>query len=122
MTTCLLLTLVWAADVPAKPTEAIRVATFNASLNRNQPGRLIADFSEPNDPQARNVAEIIQRVAPDILLINEFDYDPDGRASDLFQTNYLGLGQNGAPSIAYPHHYTSEVNSGVPSGQDLNHD
>ncbi len=29
-----------------------------------------------DDPQAQAVAEIIQRTRPEVLLINEFDYDP----------------------------------------------
>ena len=49
----------------------IRIATFNASLSRGAPGELIEDLSTPNDPQAQAVAEIIQRVNPDVLLINE---------------------------------------------------
>lgn len=50
-----------------------RFATFNASLNRNTTGQLIADLSSPGNAQAATVAEIIQRVRPDVLLINEFD-------------------------------------------------
>jgi hypothetical protein len=65
----------------------IRFATFNASLNRNAEGQLIADLSTPDNAQAKAVAEIIQRTHPDVLLINEFDFDADGRAVDLFQRN-----------------------------------
>lgn len=123
MTACLpLLLLLFAGDVPEKPAGTLRVATFNASLNRDRPGGLIADLSKPNDPQARNVAEIIQRVAPDVVLVNEFDYDPKGRAAELFQANYLSRGQNGAEPIIYPHRFSDQVNTGVASGHDLNHD
>lgn len=51
----------------------VRFATFNASLNRGTQGALVTDLSTPDNAQAQNVAETIQRVNPDILLINEFD-------------------------------------------------
>ncbi|SIO41488.1 Endonuclease/Exonuclease/phosphatase family protein [Singulisphaera sp. GP187] len=100
----------------------VRFATFNASLNRESAGALIGDLSTPDNTQARNVAEIIQRVAPDVLLINEFDHDQDGKAADLFQQNYLAVSQHGAPAIVYAHRYTAAVNTGIPSGVDLDHD
>ena len=75
----------------------IRVATFNASLNRNSLGQLATDLSTPNNLQAKKIAEIIQRVRPDILLINEFDYDAanPSLALNRFHDNYLGVTQNG---------------------------
>lgn len=123
MTLGLILTLAAiAADAPAKPPGAVRFATFNASLNRDRPGGLIADLSRPDNARARNVAEIIRRVAPDVLLINEFDYDPRGEAVELFREHYLAAGRNGAAPIEYPHRYTAEVNTGAPSGHDLDRD
>ena len=100
----------------------VRFATFNASLNREGPGDLIRDLSNPDNPQARNVAEIIQRTRPDVLLINEFDFDPERRAPALFQENYLARGQNGTEPIEYPYRYSAPVNTGVSSGQDLDGD
>lgn len=47
----------------------MRIATFNCSLNRPAQGQLQRDLSTPDDRQARAVAEIIQRVNPDILLL-----------------------------------------------------
>ncbi|AGA24855.1 endonuclease/exonuclease/phosphatase family protein [Singulisphaera acidiphila] len=107
---------------PERRPGVVRFATFNASLNRDSAGGLVRDLSTPDNTQARNVAEIIQRMAPDVLLINEFDYDQDGKAADLFQRNYLAISQNGAPAIDYPHRYTAAVNTGIPSGVDLDHD
>jgi ABC-type phosphate transport system substrate-binding protein len=65
----------------------LRFATFNASVNRNAAGQLVADLSTGQDPQLRNVAEIIQRARPDVLLVNEFDFYPDEQAARLFQRN-----------------------------------
>lgn len=99
-----------------------RFATFNASLNRGAPAQLIAALSTPDDPQIRAVAEIIQRVDPDVLLINEFDYDAGGEAARLFQQNYLDVSQNGAPPISYPYVFNAPSNTGIPSGFDLDND
>jgi hypothetical protein len=97
-----------------------RFATFNASLNRNAAGQLIADLSTPNNQQAKNAAETIQRVRPDVVLINEFDYDAGGVAQRLFQDNYLSISQNGAAPIHYAYRFSAESNTGIPSGFDLN--
>ena len=110
--------VLFAGPAAAAPADQIRVATFNASLNRAVQGELVADLSTPDDPQAREVAEVVQHVRPDVLLINEFDYAP--AAVDLFRDNYLERGQNGAQPIEYPHAFIAPSNTGVPSGFDLN--
>jgi Endonuclease/Exonuclease/phosphatase family len=96
-----------------------RFATFNASLNRAAEGELVADLSTPDDAQAQAVAEVIQRVRPDVLLINEFDFDAEGLAARLFQRNYLSVGHNGAKPIVYPYRFLAPSNTGIPSGFDL---
>ena len=98
----------------------VRFATFNASLNRATEGELVDDLSTPDDEQARNVAETIQRVDPDVVLINEFDYAPG--AVDLFRDNYLERSQRGARPVRYRYAFTAPVNTGVPSGHDLDND
>ncbi len=103
----------------------LRVATFNASLNRATEGALITDLSTPGNAQARAVAEIIQRAAPDIVLVNEFDFDargPNGSslAASLFSQNYLSVSQNGAAPIDFPYVYIAPSNTGIASGFDLN--
>lgn len=65
------------------------------------------------------IAEIIQHVNPDVLFINEFDFDDDGRAANLFKQNYLAVNQNGAGPVDYPYVYVAPSNTGVPSGKDL---
>jgi 3-phytase len=113
-----------AATTPAThgPPPVVRFATFNASLNRNASGQLIEHLSTPDNAQAATVAEIIQRVRPDVLLINEFDFDADGTAARLFQQNYLSLPHNGAAPIEYPYRFVAPSNTGIPSGLDLNND
>lgn len=104
------------------PGEDVRFATFNASLNRNAAGQLVADLSTPDNAQARQVAEVLQRVRPDVVLINEFDYVPDNEAADLFRQNYLEIGHQGAEAIEYPYAFTAPSNTGVPTGFDLDRD
>ena len=100
----------------------VRFATFNASLNRSNAGDLIAELSVPGSAQPDAVAEIIQRTRPDVLLINEFDYDAGSVAAREFQDNYLGVAHNGADPIVYPHRLAVASNTGIPSGRDLNKD
>ncbi len=107
---------------PSGQPPVVRFATFNASLNRNVTGGLIQDLSSPDNAQAATVAEIVQRVRPDVLLINEFDFDPGGTAARLFQENYLSVPHNGAAPIEYPHRFVAPSNTGIPSGLDLNND
>lgn len=98
--------------------EDVRFATFNASLNRPVEGQLTADLSTGTDEQARTIAEIIQRTRPDVLLLQEFDYAPGNPR--LFADNYLAVGQGGADPIEYGYSYSAPVNTGEPSGLDLN--
>jgi hypothetical protein len=99
-----------------------RFATFNASLNRSAQGLLVEHLSSPTVDdvfrrQARNVAEVIQRVRPDVLLINEFDFDPAAVA--LFHDNFLQVSQNGSAPIKYRYSFIAPSNTGIPTGKDL---
>ncbi|GAA4941881.1 endonuclease/exonuclease/phosphatase family protein [Actinoplanes utahensis] len=101
----------------------VRFATYNLSLNRPAEGQLREHLANPDVDdvyrrQARNVAEVIQRAAPDVVLINEFDHDPE--AARLFADNFLAVPQNGARAQRYPYRWTAPVNTGVASGFDLN--
>lgn len=100
----------------------IRFASFNAYLNREAEGQLLADLATPDNPQAQAVAEIIQRINPDVLLLLEFDYDATGKVVRQFQENYLAVGHNGAAPIHFPYVYLAPSNTGIPSGFDLDND
>jgi len=111
-----------APAIAAPSGKVVRIATFNCSLNRPEQGGLIRSLSTPDDLQARAVAGIVQRVRPDILLLQEFDYDPQGEALRLFESNYLARAQDGAKPLEFEYSFTAASNTGVPSGFDLDHD
>lgn len=96
----------------------IRVATFNVALARTETGALLRDLKQ-GDAQARAVADVIQFVQPDLLLLNEFDWDETGVALTCFCQNYLNSGNR---ALDYPYHYAGLVNTGYPSGRDFDKD
>ncbi|MBO0609497.1 endonuclease/exonuclease/phosphatase family protein [Myceligenerans salitolerans] len=102
--------------------KSLRVATYNLSLNRATQGQLVADLSDGGNEQARTVAEVIQHVRPDVVLLNEFDHDDAGEAARLFRENYLEVPQGDAEPIEYRYAFVAPSNTGVPSGFDLNND
>jgi Endonuclease/Exonuclease/phosphatase family len=122
------LVLATTAATAAPPQADVRFATFNASLNRSAAGLLTTHLSDPTVDdqfrrQAKNVAEVVQRIRPDVLLINEFDPLDNAAAEpgpeDLFRDNFLEVSQNGAQPIEYPYAFIAPSNTGVPSGMDL---
>jgi len=108
-----------AAALPGGPAfgdagQELRVATFNVALsNHTTAGQLATRLATTTDPQARASAQIIQRINPDVILLNEFDYDSAGQAIGLYQQNYLGVPQNGQAAVTYDHVYFAPVNTGV---------
>lgn len=109
-------------EVPTESISALRVASYNVSLNRPASGELVADLSTRGDSQAQAIAEIIQLARPDVILLNEFDYDESGEAIAFFQSNYLMISQNGGDPIEYPHVFLAPSNTGISSGFDLDND
>ncbi len=94
----------------------VTFATFNTSLNRNNAGDLAAELANPGSAQPDVIATIIQKARPDVLLLNEFDYDPEALA--LFQENYLEVAHGDAEPIHYQYSYIAPSNTGIPSGFD----
>lgn len=152
-----------ACAVTAAFADTVRFSTFNASLNRDASGQLLSDLSSAGIVdfgqnwttsvaglstqqrrvlQAHYVAETLQRVNADVLLINEFDFDRAGvpgadstatplgyssTAAQRFQDNFLGVGHGGASTgrsataaLGYGHRYTPNTNTGIATGLDLN--
>lgn len=110
------------ADAATRRAERVRFATFNASLHRAREGALLADLRAGDSAQAKVIAETIQATRPDVLLLNEFDHDAGGAAVDAFRKRYLEVSQRGRTPIEYPYVFLAPVNTGIPSGHDLNRD
>lgn len=121
--------------VPA-PNGDIRIATFNTAMNSDDINGNAGDanalgtaLAAGNHPSIKKVAEVIQRVNPDIILLNEFDLVYSGQNFDaagtlarvnLLRTNYLGVAQQpGLTSVQYPYEYIGGTNTGLASGFDL---
>lgn len=100
-----------------KQGKSLRVASFNALLTFENEGELAEQLASPS-PESLDrftkVAEIIQRVRPDVLLINEFDYDAENFSAKRFLADYLNVGQNDQDAIDYPYLYAPPSNTGVP--------
>ncbi|WP_108658923.1 endonuclease/exonuclease/phosphatase family protein [Acuticoccus kandeliae] len=110
------------AETAAPAPGSIRFATFNAALTEDAAGGLLKRLSSGIDPQARRVAEVIQRVRPDVLVLQEIDRDAGGESLTLFVDTYLARGEQGAAPIDYPFRLFPPSNTGVLSGADLDGD
>jgi len=103
-------------------TPRLRLATYNTSLYSNEEGGLIREL-QGDSGHARKIAAVLQQVRPDVVLLNEFDYDDAHRAADLFQQRYLESAQaGGGKPLHYAYRYLAAVNTGVPSGLDIDND
>ncbi|MCO8122467.1 endonuclease/exonuclease/phosphatase family protein [Stieleria sp. TO1_6] len=114
--------------------KSFRVATLNASLYGKAAGQIRQRLSDPQDRQAQRIASIVQTIRPDVLLINELDYEPDSAPARLLAENYFAVSQSAPqsatdpasvvdlPPIEYPYWFSAPSNTGIDSKFDLNHD
>lgn len=94
---------------------ALRIATFNIEDVRS------GDLDTPDNPRLKQLAAIIQRIRPNILLLNELAVEQnDGPTNaEKFAYNYLAVSQGeGLRAIGFKT-YTPPTNTGVHSGFDL---
>jgi hypothetical protein len=113
-------------------SQSIRIATFNVSMEatnyvEQEPtprgDELQSNLRNGEHKQIKNIAEIIQRLRPDIVLLNEFDYSNQSTTDvQNFIKHYLTVSQAKNKPIDYPYFYSAPVNTGVDSGLDLDKD
>lgn len=104
---------------------AIRVATYN--LEDVRP----SDVVDSHQPRLKRLAENIQRIRPNVILLNEIAFAADndfGRettgsdTADRFNELYLAVPQReGLKPLRY-RVFSARTNTGMPSGFDLDHD
>lgn len=96
--------------------EQLRVATFNTELQRNGPGLLLRDILKGNDAQITAVIETIATANPDVIALQGFDYDLEGRALAAFAD---AIGDQTTP---FPYRYAAPPNAGLMTHLDLDAD
>jgi len=137
---------------------AVKIATYNLSFDRNTFEDLVAEMQISPEAQTtlvtayldntisdadkttaekviqiRNVAAVIQKNRPDVIMMAEYNNDGTGENKDAlagFQTNYLSVAQSidGAGGIAnlsaisYPFFESYATNTGLVSDLDLDND
>lgn len=109
-------------QVPERAEGDLRVGSFQAGLTRAEPGELLEELTEPGSEQAQQVAEAVQQVRPDVLLLSGIDVDEGLQVAAALRTNYLTQGTRHTAGIDYPHVYVAPVNAGVDTGADLDDD
>lgn len=122
-----LILLVLAAPAAAQEPPAgvdVRIATWDVQGIRTK------DLATPDHPRLKHLAEVLQRLRPNIILLNRITYDtpgaPDvkpgetpGLNAQRFVDLYLAVPQaEGLAPLRY-RAFTAPVNSGMASGMDL---
>jgi len=119
--------------ITMKQQKKLKIATFNVSMDAtNYVGRdvkratntVLKTQLKNGNQQIKNIAEIIQRTRPDIILLNEFDYIANpAEGVEVFIKQFLNVSQHSDLSaIDYPYYYYAPVNTGKPSPFDLTGD
>ncbi|MBL9031600.1 MAG: endonuclease/exonuclease/phosphatase family protein [Phycisphaerae bacterium] len=100
----------------------IRVATFNVQDIRT------AALATGDHPRLKRLAEVLQRLRPNVVLLNEIAYDgpgapgatePHGQNGQRFAEKYLAVPQAEGLRPLSMRVFMAPVNTGIPSGLDL---
>ena len=116
--------------IPEAFDNKLKVATFNVSMEASNyvqgeaikkgPQVLMELLAKGEHPQIHNIAEIIQRTRPDVILLNEFDYiDSPQLGVKAFINNFLSKPHGDAQPIDYPYVFVGPSNTGLPTTFDL---
>lgn len=114
-------------ETATEAAEPVRTTLRFATFNIKELGREKLDSQSLggffNNPQLANAAQIIQRIRPDVLLINEIDFDSESRENAThFVRRFLKIPQGGRQPIDYPYVFFAPSNTGEPSGHDFDND
>lgn len=111
------------AELPLPPPPGtIRVAAFNIFELSCAKIEELDEQGRYSNLQLKNAAEVLKRVRPHILLVNEIDFHPMQNCARFFYERYLRGSDAGGKGLDYPYLAYLPVNTGLPSGLDLNND
>lgn len=99
-------------EAGASVGETLRFATWDAELGQKGPGVLAGKILRGNE-QVLAVVEVIAAAAPDVLVLNGFDWDMGGHALTALADRLAEAG------VSYPHRLAAMPNAGLESGLDL---
>ena len=97
----------------AQSVDTVRIATFAAPLSRDGPGLLLRDILKAEDSQIIAIAAVIDHIAPDILLLTDFDFDAGWAALTAFTD---------ALDTPYSYSFATLSNAGQQAGLDVDGD
>ena len=118
-----LLLVLGLAPALASAQTTVRFATYNVAMGLEEAGELQRRLAAGDDERLRKLAAVLQLKRPDVILLNEFDYQAGADTAGLFNRNYLAVPQpGGGEPIEYPFSFSAPVNTGVDSGEDLDLD
>ena len=106
---------VWLALGTSATAETLRIATFHTELSRKGPGILVRDLDR-GAPDIAAVVAMIAEIAPDVIVLQDIDYDAGGAALTLLAGR---LEDAGAP---FPFRFAARPNAGMATGLDLDAD
>lgn len=92
--------------------ETLRVATWNAGLDRKGPGLLVRDLTG-DDPQIGAVVRVLAALQADVVVLTSVDYDRGGVALRLLAERLAAAGAD------YPHRFAFRPNTGMETGFDI---
>ena len=98
----------------------VRIASYNTALSRPNQGDLLKALKSGADKQVLATVALLQHIRPDIILLNEVDFDDSGELIDLLQ-QALATSETGA-GLVLPFAFCQPVNTGMPSGRDFDKD
>ncbi|MEL7257731.1 MAG: endonuclease/exonuclease/phosphatase family protein [Pseudomonadota bacterium] len=104
------------APLSAMAQDKLRIATYNTELSRDGPGLLLRAIVSGQDEQVEAVAKVIAAVQPDIILLQNIDYDHDLLALNALRDRVAVHGHAMIHSFALP------PNTGITTGFDMNGD
>lgn len=99
----------------------VRIASYNTALSRDTAGELLAAIRSGKHQQVLATIKLLQHIRPDVVLLNEVDYDATGETVRLLQ-QALNSSVTGSSPLDLPYSFCQPVNTGVPSGRDFDKD